>query len=103
MFSKTSCPYCVKAKQLLSRHPIKLQVYELDTLPNRQTIIDELSKQTGINTVPNIFVFGTNIGGYTELKNLSDTGKLQIMISSEQDKHIEPMWFGGFDDWGAPI
>lgn len=103
MFSKTSCPYCIKAKQLLSNYSVKVQTYELDTLSNRQTVIDELSKQTGRNTVPNIFIFGNYIGGYMELKNLSDTGKLQTMIHKKVAKLTEPSWFGGFDDWGAPV
>lgn len=103
MFSKTSCPYCIKAKQLLTNYPVKLRIYDLDTMYNRQPIMDELSKNTGRNTVPNIFIFGNYIGGYTELKNLSDTGNLQQILHNHSVKIKEPTWFSGFDDWGAPV
>lgn len=103
MFSKTSCPFCIKAKQLLSNYHVTLQVYDLDTLYNSQQIMDELSKQTGRTTVPNIFIFGRYVGGYTELKNLYDTGKLQEILHDHSGKINEPSWFSGFDDWGAPV
>lgn len=103
MFSKTACPYCIKAKQLLTNYPVKLRIYELDTMYNRQQIMDDLSFRTDRTTVPNIFIFGQYIGGYTELKNLYDTGKLQKILHDHSGKINEPSWFSGFDDWGAPV
>jgi len=103
VFSNTNCSYCSKAKYLLNEYSQSYNVIELDTTPNGPFIASELLRRTNQRTVPNIFIFGNYIGGYTELKNLSDTGKLQTMIHNKVAKLMEPSWFGGFDDWGALV
>ena len=45
VFSKTTCPYCVKAIQLLNDYQVGLQIYELDNISNGQQIAIYLKKQ----------------------------------------------------------
>jgi len=81
MFSKTSCGYCSRAKQLLNSHyNVNVQVIELDQLREGPTIATDLINKTGLTTVPNIFIFGTHVGGYSELKELHDNGTLRRII-----------------------
>jgi|SaaInlV_150m_DNA_3_1039698.scaffolds.fasta_scaffold00705_7 glutaredoxin 3 len=104
MFSKTTCPYCIKAKQLLNEYQVGLQTYELDNISNRQLVANNLKRQTGRSTVPNIFVYGKNIGGYEELKRMADSGELLSVIKSHTNTPIDYDYFNnGFNEWGAPI
>ena len=82
IFSKTTCGFCVKAKTLLeNEYPTsQIQVIELDYMKEGAAIGMELRRKTGQTTVPNIFVFGKHIGGYTELKQLHDHGILRKLI-----------------------
>ena len=104
MFSKNTCPYCVKAKQLLNDYHIGLQIYELDEISNGQVIANNLKKQTSRSTVPNIFVYGKNIGGYDELKRMADSGELLSVIKTHTNTPTNYDYFSnGFSDWGAPL
>jgi glutaredoxin 3 len=103
IFSKTNCPYCVKAKQLLNDCPITLQTYELDTIPDGQFLALNLKKQTRRTTVPNIFIYGKNIGGYDELKRMIDSGELSSIITNKKAPVIHDYFSNGFSDWGAPL
>jgi len=49
-------------------------------------------------------VYGTNIGGYEELKRMADSGELLSVIKSHTNTPIEYDYFNnGFNEWGAPI
>lgn len=57
VFSKVSCPYCVKAKNVLKKYPIKdVQIIELDDRNDAASIQDYLAKITGARTVILIFL-----------------------------------------------
>ncbi|KAJ3162763.1 hypothetical protein HDU86_003737 [Geranomyces michiganensis] len=64
VFSKSYCPYCKKAKQLLDSLNAKFVAFELDELddgPNMQTYLKEKSGQS---SVPNIYINQTHVGEY---------------------------------------
>jgi glutaredoxin 3 len=64
VYSKKPCPYCEQAKSLLTRKNISYR--ELDV--TRPEVLDQLRELVpGAKTVPQIFIDGTHIGGYTEL------------------------------------
>lgn len=73
LYTKEGCSYCTMAKNLLSEKQIKFESIEIG---NNQDLFTKLSNQTGQNTVPFIFIDGRFIGGYQDLKKLSDSGKL---------------------------
>ena len=70
MFSKTYCPYCQKAKQLLKQNypQHSIHIIELDTMQNGDRLQDALYTQTKQRTVPNIFIQQKHIGGYDDLQ-----------------------------------
>lgn len=78
MYTKSACPFCVKAKQLLDSKDIPYDSYEVGqgvTKEDIQSRVDAMGVNTEIRTVPQIFaeVEGSDdwlyIGGYQELKN----------------------------------
>ena len=78
MYTKSYCPYCVKAKQLMK---IKnMDVTEID-ITNNQALIDEmLSKSSGRKTVPQIFINDFHVGGCDDLYALNEKGELDKML-----------------------
>lgn len=90
VFSKTTCPYCSKAKSVLTAQPdvtTRLKVLELDTLPpaDAAAMQDYLGVLTGARTVPRIFANGKSIGGCDDLLRLQKDGMLEEVLSSKPD------------------
>ncbi|KAF2680355.1 glutaredoxin [Lentithecium fluviatile CBS 122367] len=68
VFSKSYCPYCRAAKQLLSESGAKFYTIELDQVDDGSAIQSTLADITGQSTVPNIFIGQKHIGGNSELQ-----------------------------------
>lgn len=69
MFSMPSCPWCVKAEELLHKRKLKCKTIDLGT---SQYLAFEVIKATGQRSVPNIFMDGVHVGGYDNLAELAD-------------------------------
>ncbi|KAL9538578.1 hypothetical protein MBANPS3_010828 [Mucor bainieri] len=94
VFSKSYCPYCLDAKDLLDELNIAYKAIELDQDPLGYVIQQTLSDMTGQWTVPNIFIHATSIGGCDDLNALHIKGKLEEMVAAseyssrtEKEKH----------------
>ena len=81
IYSKTTCPYCKKAKKLLRDELVPFKSVELDKVKNSGEIKKTLVSQTGQTSVPNIFIGEYHVGGYSDLENL--------VLSSEFDTLLE--------------
>lgn len=86
IFSKTTCGYCDMAKELFKNIGASYQTVELDmtqSCPSNDclSLIRALMTKTGMRTVPQIFINGKIIGGYTEVAALHEQGKLKEMLS----------------------
>lgn len=80
VFSKTTCSYCTRAKQLLNDLKLVYKAIELDLnhqCPNENCaqLSTVLIAQTRMRTVPQIFINGKCIGGFDELLSLSKNDK----------------------------
>lgn len=64
VWSKTTCPFCVRAKELLAEHNIR---YEERMLGEGWTREQLLRQVPNARTVPQIFIENNYIGGYNEL------------------------------------
>jgi glutaredoxin 3 len=84
VFSKTTCPYCVKAKNLLKELNASAHTIELDKLDSADaTLIQEaLKKKTKQSTVPNIFINGKHVGGCDDTVKLHSQGKLVPLLTA---------------------
>jgi ribonucleoside-diphosphate reductase alpha subunit len=69
LYTKTSCNYCVKAKNLLKFNNILYEEIVLDSDEERHQFYKQLSDEleTQINTVPQIYINDKYIGGYDSL------------------------------------
>ncbi|BGP55871.1 hypothetical protein JCM8202_002296 [Rhodotorula sphaerocarpa] len=81
VFSKSYCPYCRRAKQLLDSLDEKYDVYELDQMDEGSDWQAYLGDKTGQRTVPSIFIDGEFIGGCSELEGKHRSGELKKLLS----------------------
>ncbi len=78
VYSTASCPYCMMAKELLEDKGAFFEPVFIDRHPE---YVDEMvEKSGGRKTVPQIFIDGYHVGGYDELKDLDDKGKLESLL-----------------------
>lgn len=84
IYSKPNCPYCVKAKYLLEKHNIEYQEYIISAgfgeellKENQQYVTREQLLEVAPNakTVPQIWLEGNYIGGFTELDSFFKESK----------------------------
>lgn len=76
VFSKTNCSFCTKAKDVLKEknleyHSIELDVNKQCPNDNCQQLTTSLILQTRMRTVPQIFINGKLIGGFTDLESMA--------------------------------
>jgi len=76
IFSQTSCPWCVRAKNLFRSAGIQYKVIELDRRSDGPALRAALIRKTNLRTVPNIFINGRHIGGYSETQALQARNQL---------------------------
>tara|TARA_Y100001938_G_scaffold89037_1_gene121930 strand:- start:407 stop:694 length:288 start_codon:yes stop_codon:yes gene_type:complete len=86
VFTKPSCPYCVKAKALLDKLNIPFEEYKLSTSMSggegEYTVtIDQMFEMIGkqVRTMPQIMNDDKHIGGYTDLReHFINEGKINF-------------------------
>ena len=69
VWSKYHCPYCDQAKSLLDLHGITYEERRIGDGYSREDLLESVPTA---KTVPQIFLDGELIGGYTELKKHFD-------------------------------
>ena len=85
VYSKSYCPYCMRAKQTLDQMGVKYTVKELDLMPNgeglqiQQTLAEHV---TGVRTVPQIFFKNHFWGGSDKTVQGYHSGELQKHLRS---------------------
>lgn len=80
IYTKDWCPYCARAKQLLSGKGVAFEEHEISMGgPRRQEMID---RSGGRTTVPQIFIDGRHVGGSDDLAALDRAGKLDALLTA---------------------
>ncbi|MCC6640235.1 MAG: thioredoxin-disulfide reductase [Deltaproteobacteria bacterium] len=77
MYTKRICPYCERAKHLLSRKGQTWTEIDIEADPARRA---EMIERTGQRTVPQIFVGDRHVGGSDELQALEEKGELDSLL-----------------------
>ncbi len=67
------CPYCHRAYDLLKRKGFDIEVVDVT---NDKATWDAISKVTGIDTVPQIFIDGEFVGGCDDLYSMESRGEI---------------------------
>lgn len=78
IYSKAHCPYCDRAKDLLSAKSVEYQEYKVDE--DTSKLQEMLAKSNGMRTVPQIFIGDHHVGGFDNLKELQDSNKLDSLL-----------------------
>lgn len=78
IYTIPTCPFCNKAKEKLNDN--YLDYFEYDISHDEENLRTELAKRFKIEggraTVPQVVINGKHVGGYAELKELINSGKL---------------------------
>lgn len=80
IYTKSTCPYCVRALQLLDRKGVALDNHNVDLGGLKKAEMVERAK--GRTTVPQIFIGGQHIGGCDDLMALENRGKLDELLAA---------------------
>ncbi|HEX9309020.1 MAG TPA: glutaredoxin 3 [Anaeromyxobacter sp.] len=80
VYTKGSCPFCVRAKRLLER---KTVWYEEISVEGKDELRTWLVETTGQLTVPQIFAGDRSLGGYSDLAALDAQGELDPILRGE--------------------
>ena len=80
MYTTAVCPYCVRAKQILTARGVS-QIEEI-RIDNDDAQRIKMMEITGWRTVPQIFIGSTHVGGCDDLMALDGNGGLLPMLSA---------------------
>ncbi len=80
IYSKTTCPYCIRAKRLLDGKGLTYEEYVIDFGGERRQ--EMIQRAGGRTTVPQIFIGGRHIGGCDDLVVLQAMGKLDAILAA---------------------
>lgn len=80
MYSTASCPFCIRAKQLLKERGVA-QIEEIRVdLDHAERV--RMVEITGRRTVPQIFIGSTHVGGCDDLMALDSRGALAPLLAT---------------------
>ena len=79
IYTKTTCPYCIKAKGLLTQKGQKFT--EIDITGNDNLRSEMILKANGRHTVPQIFINDEHIGGCDDLFACDSAGELSKKLA----------------------
>jgi glutaredoxin 3 len=80
IYTKMGCPYCTRAKGLLTQKGVAFEEYDITIGgPKRAEMLD---RSNGGNTVPQIFIDGAHVGGSDDLAALERAGKLDALLAA---------------------
>jgi glutaredoxin 3 len=84
VYSKEVCPYCVRAKKLLTKKGVTFT--EIDVAQDPELRDAMIKRANGKQTVPQIFINDKHIGGCDDLYALDAAGKLDDLL--KDDCHV---------------
>ncbi len=77
MYATMVCPYCRRAKRLLTHKGVVFDEILIDRDPAQRQIMVERSRR---HTVPQIFIDDQAIGGYDDMARLDERGELDALL-----------------------
>ena len=80
VYSAGWCPYCQRAKTLLTEK--SLAFTEIDVEADRK-FREEMVQRSSRRTVPQIFIGDSHIGGYDELVAIDRSGELDRLLQGD--------------------
>ena len=78
MYVTDWCPYCERARSLLAGKGVAVEEIDVESVPEAR---EEMRARTGRDTVPQIFIGETHVGGADELEALDADGRLDVLLN----------------------
>ena len=82
MYTTAFCPYCVQAERLLRQQGLAVEKIPVDKHPEQ---LQHMIASTRRRTVPQIFIEGHHIGGFTELSEFIRSGRLSALLEPDEN------------------
>jgi len=79
MYATGWCPYCARARALLAAKHVEVEEIDVDDAERRA----EMRERTGKNSVPQIFIGATHVGGSDDLHALEAAGELDALLGRQ--------------------
>ena len=80
IYTKSSCPACELAKQILNQKGVSFEEFVMDDKPEE---LKALVNKTNMKTVPQIFINNHLIGGCSDMMDLDKKNQLDILLQAE--------------------
>jgi len=77
MYSSDWCPYCARARRLLEGRGVAYEEIDVDVVPGARA---QMEARSGRDTIPQIFIGDSHIGGSDELLALDADGRLDSLL-----------------------
>ena len=78
IYTWSTCPFCIRAKDLLSDKKIEFIEYSID---GDEAARAKMSKRAnGRRSVPQIFINDRHIGGCDDMYELEESGELDLLL-----------------------
>lgn len=74
IYSGQYCPYCMRAKALLTRKGVSFTEY--DVQDDEEKLVEMLKRSGGRQTIPQIFIDDEHLGGCDDIYALDAKGEL---------------------------
>ena len=84
IYATAICPYCVRARRLLERKGVAYDEIRVDRDRDQLKTMIRRSNRT---TVPQIFIGKSHIGGYDDMAELEEAGKLDALLEQQGISH----------------
>lgn len=81
VYSSPFCPFCTRAKKLLSDKGVDFD--EIDVFSDMSRKNEMVDRASGKRTVPQIFVGEVHVGGCDELYALESQGRLDPLLAGK--------------------
>ena len=82
MYTTGTCPYCIRAKQVLKHKGVtEIEEIRVDLDPAQR---EHMMAITQRRTVPQIFIGDTHVGGHDDLVALEQRGGLDPLLAGAQ-------------------
>ena len=79
IYTTSWCPFCHQAKRLLNAKQTGFTEIDVDDRPDLRSFLRSASGQ---RTVPQVFINGESVGGYSELSSLDRRGELDRLLAA---------------------
>jgi glutaredoxin 3 len=86
IYTREACGYCTAALRLLKQKGVAFEHIDATGDPTTRRWLAEV---TGQSTVPQIFINGRSVGGFTDIRALDMRGELDALLA-EPGSGIQP-------------